>query len=77
MTEAEFQAWADHPITKALKAVLRKRVEDLKGQWATGNFTDQSQFATAIMNAKAIGIVNALEYIVNMDYEQFEGEVNE
>ena len=73
-TEQEFKDWQDHPATKALHDLLLERRNDLKEQWASGAFTDQSQFGTAILNAKAIGNCEAVELILNLEYEQLLGE---
>lgn len=73
----EFSEWLKHPVTEALFATLHQRIADLKEQWASGAFTDQSQFATAIANAKAIGNCEAIEGILSLDHEQLIGELNE
>ena len=39
-----------------------------------GEFTDQSQFGTAISNAKAIGACQAFEDVLGVDLEQLVGE---
>lgn len=74
-SEEEFLAWLDHPATKALYQVLQARKADLQRRWAEGEFADQSQFGTAILNAKAIGMVQAGDEILNMDYEKLMTEI--
>ena len=46
-------------------------------QWASGKFTDQQQFATAIMNAKAVGKCEVLDQLRQLDYERFVSEVED
>ena len=72
--EEEFKEWLEHPATKALHRILRGWQSDLKEQWASGAFTDQSQFGTAISNAKAIGNCEVIERTLGLDYEQMLGE---
>lgn len=57
--------------------MLRARVEERKEQWASGQFTDLSQYGTAILNAKAIGAVEEGEWIASLDYEQVIGALSD
>lgn len=75
-TEQEWKEWQQHPVTLSLQQVLRNWQHELKEQWASGAFTDQSQFATAISNAKAIGNCEAIDRVINLEYEQLEGEMD-
>jgi hypothetical protein len=74
--EEEFQEWLQHPVTEALRAWARREKESFKEQWASGAFTDQGQFATAILNAKAIGNCEALERVANIEFDQLKEEDN-
>ena len=74
-----WDSWLLHPVTQALRKLLHRRQEELKEQWAAGQFTDQGQYATAILNAKAIGNCEAYERIerlelVELNEEQEDGE---
>ena len=60
-----------------MKQLLRGKIEFKKEQWAAGLFTDQSQFATAIMNAKAVGSCEAWDEFLAIEYEDLLGESNE
>ena len=64
-----WDSWLLHPVTQALRKLLHRRQEELKEQWAAGQFTDQGQYATAILNAKAIGNCEAYEKIEVLDLE--------
>ena len=46
-------------------------------QWSSGQFTDLSQFGTAILNAKAIGNVEMLDKIRGLDNVSFLDEVED
>lgn len=70
-------AWQDHPATKALHLYLHKQVERLQREWVEGRFTDQSQFATAIENAKAIGVCQASLDIAGLEYDEIIGELDD
>jgi hypothetical protein len=48
----------------------------LQEQWAAGQFTDQSSFGTTILNAKAIGVCESVDRLLNLEYEQLEGELD-
>lgn len=74
LVEQEFQEWLLHPATQVLKQVLRAWVEERKDLWASGAFTDMSQFGTAILNAKAIGAVELCERVLGLDFEQLQSE---
>lgn len=66
-----------HPATQALYRILRQWRADLKDQWASGAYTDLSQYGTAILNAKAIGTCEAFEKILELDFEQMLGEADD
>lgn len=50
---------------------------DLADRWLSGEFTDLSQYATAIKNAKAIGQAETLSTLLEMDFEGFATEVKD
>jgi len=73
----DFQEWLLHPTTQAFRRVLVARVRVLKDRWAAGEFSDMSQFGTAILNAKAIGAVEAYEGLAALDFEVMEMELSD
>lgn len=75
--EQEYLEWRQHPVTKAVFRLLWLREQGLKEQWASGAFTDQSQFGTAILNAKAIGNCEACASVRELDYVQLKGELED
>lgn len=66
--EREFADWMLHPVTKRLLVAAERRRENLKEQWASGSFTDVHRYGTAIVNAKAIGRVQELDWIVQLEF---------
>ena len=76
-TEEEWRDWQDHPATKAFLECFRRRKEFLKEQWAEGQYTDQQHFATAILNARAIGKCEVCDQVVALDYEEMLGELTD
>lgn len=75
VSEEDFLAWRQHPVTEGLLALLRGRVDGLKERWAAGQFTDPSQFGTAILNAQAIGECGLCETLIALDFEQYHSEL--
>ena len=80
-TEQEFKEWMEHPVSVAVRRMLRLWRQDLLEQWAAGQFQAPSPQETAVANAQAIGIVRTYEQIEELDYATFEsiltGEVVE
>ena len=70
----DFLSWLQHPATQALHRLLQQEVLDLKEQWVSGAFTDQSQYGTAILNAKAIGRCEQCERVLTLEFEDMEQE---
>ena len=75
LTEEQVQDWLLNPVTQDLHRVLRAWVQERKEQWASGAYTDQSEFATTIMNAKAIGCCEVCESILSLDHESINQEL--
>lgn len=70
VSEQAVNEWRQHPVTQELLRILGKWQEELCKQWMYGRFTDQSQYATAILNAKAVGSCEAYDKVKNFNYEQ-------
>lgn len=68
LQESEFHGWLQHPTTQRLRALIRERKEALKEQWASGQFTDLSQYGAAILNAKAIGECQTLDWLLELEF---------
>ena len=70
-TEGEYLAWLDHPVSKAYRHLLRQWREGIKDQWALGNFTSKTMEESVILNSEAIGQVNNLERLIELEYAEF------
>lgn len=70
----DFNEWLLHPLTKRLFAAAGRRKELLKEQWASGAFTDLSEYGTTILNAKAIGSVEILDWLVGVEVQDLFNE---
>lgn len=75
--QEQFLEWKRHPVTEAFMAWAQREIEALKTRWSEGAFTDQSQFATAIMNAKAIGQCEFVAKVRDLDFLELEGDRSE
>ena len=65
--QVAFEEWRAHPVTRKLFEFYRARQELLKNQWAAGRFTDVHKYAMTILNAKAIGQVEILERLLELE----------
>lgn len=75
--EEEFLGWLEHPVTQAVFHVLKLKIEEVKEQWANGEFLDASQFATAIGGARAIGRCDAFRLMLELDHAAIIGELTD
>jgi len=68
--------WLGHDITADLIKTLKEDIVTLKDRWSAGAFTGASFDETAQLNSKALGLVEALEnildYITNIEEERDE-----
>lgn len=69
VSEEEWASWKFDPVTVALFAYLRGRVEEMKQAWVEGRFTHQSAEGTAQLNAKAMGACDTISQILDLDFE--------
>lgn len=70
----DFNEWMLHPVTKRLLSAVSRQQERLKESWASGAYTDLSQFGTAILNAKAIGKYEAFSWVVELEVQDLFNE---
>ena len=77
LAQEEFEAWLAHPVTQQVRRAAQLRKEAFKERWAAGEFTDLSQYGTAILNAKAIGGCEQLDWLIGLDHEALQGELSD
>lgn len=58
------QEWLGHDITSLLIKTLKEDINTIKDQWALAHFTGKTFDETAQLNAKALGLVEAYETIL-------------
>lgn len=68
--EQEFLEWLSLPATQKFKRLLAKWQENLKDQWASGAFVGEDKDSTLMANAAALGEVNLLKRIIELEYWQ-------
>lgn len=61
ISREEAREWAEHPVTQAFKEILRESVQEAKDTWARRGYVGESLEQTALMNATALGGVEALQ----------------
>lgn len=71
----EWEEWQKSPAHRFYLKYLTKLRENVKEEWAQGNYTREDVAATAQMNAKFIGVVETLERLINE--VTYEGMVEE
>jgi hypothetical protein len=77
ITNSEWQDWKLHRVTRQVLKILEEKVEEGKQHWANGGFVGATAEQTAIVNAMAVGKTQALQAIINMDYETFVSEMDD
>lgn len=56
--------WLTHPAAKDFKATLSQSIADIKDEWARGALTTDNQTETLRLNAHALGMIFALEAVI-------------
>lgn len=74
MKEEEWQEWKVHPGTKEFFEHLKEVREGLREGWSRGQFTGETGDKTLQMNAEAIGRVAMIDYLIDLDWRDFDGE---
>ena len=76
-SQEEWDQWWAQPSGQAFRELLRQRREDLKEAWANGVYTVNDDFTTAIANTRAQMGCEVLDQILELDYTQFLGEIED
>lgn len=75
VSEEEWSGWVGHPITQIFRALMRKRLEDTKQNWADGKLTHPSAEGTAMLSASAIGGCKVLNELLNLTADDINSEM--
>jgi len=76
-TEEEFQAWLTHPVTEAVRNLLKEKREELRQSWEGGSFTDYSKDTTILVNVGNLGTCKGYAFLTDLTYEQFTSEIDD
>lgn len=71
MEKEEFLAWLQDPRTQEVMKLLERWEQGLKDQWARGGFAGEDIEAYSLMNAEALGQVQVLRRIRDLEFEQY------
>lgn len=77
ITEEEFIAWQQHPVTKAVLEVLAAKREALRQNWEGGSFTDYTRDATVLVNVGNLGTCKGYAFVMDFTYEDYLTEIND
>jgi hypothetical protein len=77
LTEAEFNEWKAHPMTRALIEILHAKRETLRQQWEGGSFTDYEKDTTALINVGNLGACKGYAFVTDFTYEDYIGELDD
>lgn len=69
--------WRHNPVTQAVMAQLKSRVEATMMRWADGRFTSESVDETVQLNAREIGRVMAWRDVLQTSYTDIAGDTDE
>jgi hypothetical protein len=69
--EEEWKEWRHHPVTQAFHKFLVRARLSLMEQWAAKNFMGGGKEEVHILNAAALGELQAYENLLELDYERF------
>lgn len=76
LSNEEWQAWKSHPTTKTVFAYFALKRREAEEAWARGAFTGPGHFETLQRNCLALGKVQCLMEIQDLDNVALNGEVN-
>ena len=77
LTEEEFLAWLQHPVTVEIRRVLEMKRDTLRRQWEGGSFTDYAIETTALVNVGNLGTCKGYAFVAELTYEDYLTEVDD
>ena len=73
----EFQAWKLDPVTQEIYHLLRLWKKSLQEQWSRGVFQKETPQATAEANAAALGQIEILNKLIDLEPIDIEGALSD
>lgn len=61
--------WKAHPVTRALLAMARRRIEEKHDFFDNGGYTSENPHVTQSMVAKAVGAIEVYRELLTIDEE--------
>jgi hypothetical protein len=71
ITQEEWQGWHQNPVTKEFRQHLRRESQRLRSKWAN------KQFSSPESNAGALGKVELLQSLLDLDLEDINDKDSE
>jgi hypothetical protein len=63
----DYQAWLQDPVTVRMRGALRKWREGLCNDWSNGLLHEDSEYKTAVVQARALGEIRLIDKLINTD----------
>jgi len=75
ISEAEFLAWKDDPVTRDFLVYITRKREDTKEAWASAEFVGQDVEEYAIRNSAGVARCELCRELLELDYQRLTGEL--
>lgn len=72
LEERAFKEWLMHPVTGKMRAAAAAKREVLRDQWESGAFTTEDLHWDKSYNAKALGRLEELRWLVELNWQDLE-----
>lgn len=69
LTPEDLQEWLQHPVSRALRNLLRSRQSELSERWCRGQYLSENPHVTQLCNAKAQGAFEVYADLLTMTEE--------
>jgi hypothetical protein len=77
VTEEMLADWVQHPVTDEILRALKVRRQSLHNRWERGDFTYPTSEAMALLNAKALGQLEEIVWLLEIDLDKLKGELED
>lgn len=74
VSQEQLDEWLAHPVTREFAARLKRERLKIMELWASGAFSDDTEFKTAVKEAAAIRHCQVLDTLLQLDPEDFDPE---
>jgi hypothetical protein len=76
LKQSDFDEWIHSPVTQGVFTWLEKLIQEDHRKWEDGLLTAESYEGTLQLNSEAIGRCKVLRTILELDFEQLQGELH-